>query len=116
MGNIEKFYENTKNAMPHNNVKRIVEIVDKPGKAIDLGCGAGSDTIFLLKNNWKVIAIDREDTKSIIEKRLTNEEIKNLKFISQSFENVELEKNDLVVSNFSIPFCNKNYFNEFWKK
>ena len=116
MKKIEKFYENTKNAMPHDNVKRIVEIVDKPGNAIDLGCGAGRDTIFLLKNNWKVIAIDREDTKSIIEKRLTNQEIKKFKFISQSFENIELEKNDLVVSNFSIPFCNKEYFNEFWKK
>ena len=116
MEKIEKFYENTKNAMPHDNVKRIVEIVDKPGNVIDLGCGAGRDTIFLLKNNWKVTAIDKEDTKSIIEKRLTNQEIKNFKFISQSFENIELEKNDLVVSNFSIPFCNKEYFNEFWKK
>ena len=29
---------------------------------------------------------------------------------------MELEKNDLLVANFSIPFCNKNYFEEFWKK
>ena len=30
--------------------------------------------------------------------------------------NIELEKNNLLVANFSIPFCNKDYFNEFWNK
>lgn len=59
MGNIERFYENTKNAMPHENVKRLIEIENKKGNAIDLGCGAGRDTVFLIKNNWNVTAIDR---------------------------------------------------------
>ena len=26
MGNIKNFYKNTKNAMPHDNVKKIIEI------------------------------------------------------------------------------------------
>lgn len=116
MGNIEKFYENTKNSLPHENIKKLIDIETKTGKAIDLGCGAGRDTIFLIKNNWKVIAIDREDTKSIIEEKLTEQELKNFKFISQTFENIELEKNNLIVSNFSIPFCSKNYFDELWNK
>ena len=116
MGNIEKFYENTKNAMPHDNIKRFVEIENKRGNAIDLGCGAGRDTIFLIKNGWNVTAIDREDTKSIIESKLNTEELEKFKFICQDFENIKLNKSDLIVSNFSIPFCNKNYFNEFWNK
>ena len=33
-----------------------------------------------------------------------------------NFENIELEKNNLLVANFSIPFCNKEYFYEFWNK
>ena len=86
----------------------------KIGNAIDLGCGAGRDTIFLIKNNWNVTAIDSEDTKKIIESNLNVEELKRFKFIHQNFENIELEKNDLIVSNFSIPFCNKNYFDDFW--
>ena len=116
MRNIEKFYENTKNAKPHDNVKRFVGIESKKGNALDLGCGAGRDTIFLIKNNWNVTAIDIEDTKNIIEEHLNSEELKKFKFICQNFEKIKLEKNDLIVSNFSIPFCNKIYFDEFWNK
>ena len=116
MGNIEKFYENTKDAMPHNNIKKFVEMQLNNGNAIDLGCGAGRDTIFLIKNYWNVTAIDREDTKNIIEEKLNSEELKRFKFMRQNFENIKLEKNDLVVSNFSIPFCSKKYFNDFWDK
>ena len=117
MNNIEKFYENTKNAMPHDNVKKFIEMqLNNNGNAIDLGCGTGRDTIYLIKNNWNVTAIDREDTKNIIEKNLNKKELKRLKFMCQNFENITLEKNDLTVSNFSIPFCSKDYFNEFWDK
>lgn len=116
MGNIEKFYENTKNALPHENVKEFIKIEKKVGKAIDLGCGAGRDTIFLIKNNWNVLAIDKEDTKEIISDKLNNEELKRFRFSKQSFEEIELEKNNLVVANFSLSFCPKQYFNEFWNK
>ena len=116
MRNIERFYENTKNAMPHDNIKRFIKIENKKGNAIDLGCGAGRDTVFLIKNNWKVTAIDREDTRSIIESRLNTEKLKRLKFLRQDFESIKLDKNDLIISNFSIPFCNKKYFNELWNK
>ena len=116
MGNIEKFYENTKNGMPHDNIKKFIEMNTRNGNAIDLGCGAGRDTIFLIKNNWNVIAIDREDTKDIIEISLNAEELKKFKFVQQNFENIQLDKNDFIVSNFSIPFCNKNHFNDFWLK
>ena len=116
MNNIDKYYENTKNAPPHILVKKFINMENKEGKAIDLGCGTGRDTIFLIKNNWNVTAIDREDTRELIEENLEVTEKERFKFICQNFENIELEKNDLVVSNFSIPFCSKNYFNEFWNK
>ena len=116
MGNIKKFYENTKNAPPHDNIKKFIKITSKSGNAFDLGCGAGRDTIFLIKNNWHVTAIDRENTKNIIETNLNTEEVERFNFICQNFENIKLKKTDLIVSNFSIPFCNKNYFNDFWNK
>lgn len=116
MGNIEEFYKNTKNAMPHDNIKKFIEMKVKNGTAIDLGCGVGRDTIFLIENNWNVTAIDREDTRSIIEANLNLEELKRFKFICQNFENIKLERNDLIVSNYSISFCSKNYFYDFWTK
>lgn len=116
MGNIEQYFKNTKNSLPHENIKKIIEIENMKGKAIDLGCGTGMDTIFLIKNNWNVIAIDREDTDELIREKLGTYELKKYKFSCQNFENIELEANELVVANYSIPFCSKNYFNEFWNK
>lgn len=116
MGDIQKYYENTENALPHPMVKKFINMNNNPKYAIDLGCGAGRDTIYLIKNGWKVLSIDKENTREIISSKLDNEELKNFNFECQDFENIELEKNNLLVANFSIPFCNKDYFNEFWDK
>lgn len=116
MKNIEKYYNNTKNAKPNYTVKKFIELNVKPGNAIELGCGAGRDTVYLIKNNWYVLAIDRENVKSRIAEKLSIEELKQFKFLKQEFECIELEKNNLVVANFSLPFCNKNNFKELWNK
>ena len=116
MGNIEQYFKKTQNSLPHENIKKFINIEKKAGQAIDLGCGAGKDTVFLIENNWNVIAIDREDTDKLIRENLNNEELKKYKFLCQNFENLDLEENDLIVANYSIPFCSKNYFDKFWKK
>lgn len=116
MEDIKKYYENTKDALPHPMLKRFIDMNIKPENTIDLGCGAGRDTVYLIKNGWKVLSIDREDTEEIISSKLNSEEIKNFRFKCQNFENIELEKNKLLVANFSIPFCKKDCFNEFWNK
>ena len=116
MKNIEKYYENTANANPNYTVKKFIELNVKPGNAIELGCGAGRDTVYLIKNGWNVLSIDREDVSCRIESKLNKEEVKKFKFSQQKFENIKLEKNNLVVANFSIPFCNKNNFKELWNK
>lgn len=116
MKNIDKYYKKTKNVLPHENIKKFLEIDIIPRNAIDLGCGAGRDTVYLIKNGWNVFAIDREDTKSLIEEKLNENELKKFRFSVQNFENLKLEKNNLIVSNYSIPFCGKKYFKEFWSK
>ena len=116
MEDIKKYYENTKDALPHPMLKRFIDMNIKPENAIDLGCGAGRDTEYLIKNGWKVLSIDRENTKKIISSKLDKDEIKNFRFDCQNFENIELEKSKLLVANFSIPFCQKDCFNEFWNK
>ena len=116
MKNIEKYYKNTENALPNIMTKKFINMHIKPENAIDLGCGAGRDTIYLIKNGWNVLAIDKEDTKQIISSKLDNEEIQKFRFTRQNFENIKLEKAKLLVANFSIPLCKKDCFNQFWNK
>lgn len=117
MRNIEKYYNNTESEKPRNNVQYFIDKVRcKPGKAIELGCGAGNDTIYLIKNNWNVLAIDRESVEERIVKRLNNEEVERFRFKKQDFEILELERNNLIIANFCLPFCNKDKFEELWDK
>lgn len=113
---MKKYYKNTENALPNIIIRKFIEMKIKPSNAIDLGCGAGRDTIYLIKNGWNVLSIDKEDTGKFISSKLNEEEIKRFRFVRQDFENIELEKNNLLVANFSIPFCKKDCFNELWNK
>lgn len=113
---MKKYYKNTENALPNIIIRKFIEMKIKPSNAIDLGCGAGRDTIYLIKNGWNVLSIDKEDTGKFISSKLNEEEIKRFRFVRQDFENIELEKNNLLVANFSISFCKKDCFNEFWNK
>lgn len=68
------------------------------------------------KKGWNVLAIDKNDVEERISKRLSQEELKRFRFSQQSFEDVVLEKCELIVSNFSLSFCDKDKFNELWDK
>lgn len=114
MKDAQKYYEVTKESRPHKLTQKFINMKITPDKAIDLGCGAGRDTVYLIKNGWKVLAIDKENSKEYIDLKLNEEERKNFKFQCQDFENIKLEKVKLIVANFSIPFCSKDKFKDLW--
>lgn len=114
--NIEKYYDNTENEMPNYTVKKFIELNVEPGNAVELGCGAGRDTVYLIRNGWNVLAIDRENVETRIVSKLLVEELEQFEFFKQRFEAIKLENSNLVVANFSLPFCNKNNFKELWAK
>lgn len=116
MENIDKYYERTKNLKPSKNIVEFTKIEPKKGKAIELGCGAGKDTCFLLSKGWTVTAIDRQDVSEFIKEKSTKEDLKRFQFKQQAFEELELEESDLILANFSLPFCKPNQFNEMWIK
>ena len=117
MSNAFSYYKKTKNSNIPKNLKTFIDMKIKPGICIDLGCGAGRDSRFLIKNGWKVIAIDKEDTEEIIRASLNKKEQDLLKFVKQDFEdNITLQSCNLLVANASLSFCHKKYFNELWKK
>ena len=87
---LERYYDNTEADIPRKNVKYFIENIKTiPSKAIDIGCGAGNDTVYLIKNGWNVTAIDKEDVKDRISKRLSSEEMKRFEFQQQNLEDIQ---------------------------
>ena len=121
--NNEKWTEyrrRTKEKLPK---KPLVKLLDKlePGKAIELGPGSGIDTLYLLEKGWQVLGVDsasgtEEDIRSLISTK-NEEALANFSFINQSFEKLELEKEeyDLLVGFNSVFFCSPEKFNDFFK-
>lgn len=114
-----KDWTNYQNETYGDNVcKLLIEFLDnyKIDNAIDLGCGSGNETVYMIKNGIKVLAIDRQLNQDFILNRLSDNEKKMISFKESSFEDVELPKTKLLTSFFSIPFCNPNNFDELWTK
>lgn len=114
--NISEYYKITENYNAHKNVINFLNLNVLPSDAIDLGCGAGRDTIALIKKGWNVLAIDKEDTEEIIRKHLTDEEQKKMKFLNAKFGGMDIPKTKLIVANYSLSFSKRELFNEIWKK
>jgi len=99
--------------MERNITKEVIGKFEKiNGVAIDLGCGEGYDSIYLIKNNWNVIAIDLfvEVIKKLTKKLDVNFK-DNLTIKRQEFENLDIPKADLILANYSISYCKKEKFN-----
>ena len=114
-----KDWTNYQNRTYNNNVcKLLIYFLNnyKIKDAIDLGCGSGNETVYMLKNGIEVTAIDRQLNKDFILNRLNDKEKEKISFSEQDFESVHLESTDAVTAFFSIPFCNPEHFNELWNK
>lgn len=88
---------------------------EKPGIALDLGCGSGRDTLYLLSQGWRVYAIDAElEALSRVEQNVPETERNRVTPMLMQFEKPSLPPADLVNSSYAMPFCSPKAFSAFW--
>lgn len=77
--------------------------------ALDLGCGAGRDTRYLLAQGFHVTAVDKDAHAFAVLAELPQ---KNLKLVQAAFEDFsfEVEAYDIINAHFSLPFTEKDLF------
>ena len=86
-------------------------------KAIDLGCGDGTETAILLERGWNVLAIDGQPAAiSRLMAKIPSAHQARLQTEVAKFENVVLSPTDLVLACFSLPFCKPEHFDGLWDK
>ncbi len=97
------FYKRTKDHPHWSQVEKAVTLLGHKGQALDLGCGAGRDTRYLLAQGWHVTAVDSDPNAIAILSELAQE---RLRVVQSSFEDFvyEHEAYDLASSQFSLPF------------
>lgn len=89
---------------------------EPPGMAVDLGCGDGTETRFLLASGWRVHAIDGEPgTQERVRSGVPREQSDRLTVEQTSFERLTaIPAADLVYSGFALPFCTAIAFPGLW--
>lgn len=87
-------------------------------RAIDLGCGAGKETLALLRAGWLVHAVDSlPDTRERLLGIAPAEADGRLSIEVRAFQDLrELPAADLIFAGYSLPFIHPAEFGRFWRR
>lgn len=86
------------------------------GFAIDLGSGDGRDTAELLRQGWRVLAIDGEPEAINYLRQRAASHPDRLTIQLQRFESLTLpDSADLINASFCLPFCPPEHFHSLWQ-
>jgi SAM-dependent methyltransferase len=117
MGNWEAYYQRREGQPPRATLLKALQRFSMPGTAVDLGCGSGLDTLALLRQGWRVLAIDSEAQALVwLDKIVPNEVRDRLEVRQAMFETIDLAACDLVNASVSLPFCAPEQFDGLWSK
>jgi tellurite methyltransferase len=87
------------------------------GFAVDLGCGDGRDTVELLQQRWRVLAIDGEAEAIARLRQRSDINRTYLETRVQKFEVLTLPPEvDLINASFCLPFCPPEAFPNLWEE
>ena len=112
MNNSKEYYKATINKQPSELIRKFFNFKYNEKMigniAVDLGCGAGNDTEFLISKGFHVTAIDKEEqVKDILNSK--NIDKTNLKVFVGDFSEIEIPDADLIFANMSLFFVKDNF-------
>ena len=85
--------------------------------AVDLGCGAGNETMALLDAGWSVLAIDQQpEALAHVRALVTPDQTSRLTLQVASFADIDLPPSDFIWASVSLPFATPGNFPIVWKK
>ncbi len=113
----QRYYDKTVSRPPREFLRTTLRYFQTAGDAIDLGCGTGTETLFLLRQGWQVLAIDQQ--APAIDKLTANTPTpltNRLHTQVATFETIELPPSHLIWAGYSLPFCHPDQFTVLWDK
>ena len=113
----EKYMEDTAKTPPEITAEKALALFGgQKGLAIDLGCGAGADSLYFLDKGWSVLAIDAQTEYLERLRALMPEPLRaRLTVRNMRFEELEIPRAELINATFSLPFCDPAYFGRMWE-
>ena len=121
-GDWDKCYSFTRSSPPSETLLKALQLFESgglsPGNlAVDLGCGAGRDTIELLRRQWQVLAIDANpEAIRIVRERVRAAGVGRIRTAVTRLESAEIPSCALVNAAYSLPFCPQAAFPKVWKR
>lgn len=85
--------------------------------ALDLGCGTGGDTVYLLENRFSVTALDGEaEAFDFVRTNCKKRGISDPKFVVSKFEEMNLKDPfDLINASLALPFIKPENLEKVWR-
>ncbi len=105
-----RYAEGTAGRQPMDFLNRAIELTNgdhgRGRLAIDLGCGAGNETLALLERGWRVHAVDGEPKAiEVLTERVPENLAAKLTTEVSQFHEANLPDADLVFASLSLPFA-----------
>lgn len=116
------YYRWTADRPPRDLLLRTLDHVAWEGRArrrrlaVEIGSGAGTDSLELLRRGWRVLAIDREPAAlAFLDRRVPARARGSLTLREAAMEGLVLPPADLIYASFCLPFCDPSSFPALWR-